>query len=109
MVDGEFVEGLVITVGLIEGLKDKSFEIVEKPHYVDTPDFKDKNKKVRKMITKIKFADGAIVEYFPNGKAVDKIMFKVGYRLANWVGYKGKFIVKDIIVAGAEKKGVYIE
>jgi len=105
----EFIEGLVITVGLVEGLKDRSFEIVEKPRYVDTTDFKDKTKTKRKLITKIKFADGILVDYYPNGKAQDKIMSRVGYKLANWVGFKGKFIVKDVIIGGVEKKGVYIE
>lgn len=105
----EFIQGFALTGDIISGLKNKEFTIISAPRYVEREDFKDATKTVKKMVLDVKLFDGVETEYFPNKTAQTTILNERGYRLANWVGYKGKFVVREIQIGKEMKKAVYLE
>lgn len=109
MVTDKFIEGFALTGEIASGLKDKSFEIMEVPRYEEMQDFKDPEKTVKRMILKVKLADGMVVDWFPNKTAQSSILASRGFVRANWLGYKGKFSVKEVQIGKEFKKAVFVE
>lgn len=105
----EFIKGFALTGEIADGLKNKQFVITDVPRDVEMKDFKDKEKTITRLCLDIKLADGVELEWFPNKTAQGSILAKCGFRKADWKGFKGKFIVKDVQVGKDFKKAVFIE
>ena len=99
------VKGFALTGAEVSEMKDTLFTIATEPKYVD---MEYNGKTEEKMLMTIKI-DGHLYEYIPNRTSVKVIMAQKGRELADWVGWTGKFVTKDQVVAGKDKKVIYIE
>ena len=105
-----YVEGFSVSGEEIVNLKDKSFEIVALPKYEERPDMDDPKKMKNKMILTIKLiSTDCTMDYYPNKTSQKVIIARCGRSLADWVGFKGVFEVKEQKVAGEDKLVIYIK
>lgn len=105
----EFIQGFALTGEIADGLKDKHFTITAVPRYEEMQDFKDEKKVISKMVLDVKLADGMVVEWFPNRTSQNTILAARGFKRANWVGYKGEFVVKEVQIGKDFKKAVFVK
>lgn len=104
----EFVSGFSLTGEYVKNLGDKSFEITGQRTEL-VPDLDNPAVKKKKLILTIKLSDGTVLDYFPNKTSQKTIIYKRGYRLAAWIGYKGKFMTEPQKVGQFKRDVIYIE
>lgn len=99
--------GFALSGEEVEGVKNKNFEIIEKPTYEVFQDQKT-NEVKRRMKLYVNF-NGEEAPYFPNKTSQSKIVREKGRDLNKWIGYKGEFEVVVQKIGGENKKVIYIK
>lgn len=103
----EFVSGFALTGEYVKGkLADKSFTIVGQRTEI-MPDLNGQGSKKKTILT-VRLADGAILDYYPNKTAMKSIINKLGFKLQDWIGYKGVFYTSQQRIAGNIREVIYI-
>ncbi len=105
----DYVEGFALSGDMLKGIKDKHFEIIQKPRYELLPDLDDPKLKRKKMIVLIKLADDTECDYYPNKTSQRTIISKRGMMLRKWVGFKGEFELRTQLVRGTNRNVIYIK
>ncbi len=107
ILDDEFIDDFALSGEYVKNLKDKHFLIVS-TRTILGKDLDNPSQFKKKTILKVKLADGTIVDYYPNKTSKAVIIGKKGYRLADWVGYKGEFYTEEQKVGKVKRNVVYI-
>ena len=99
------VEGFPINGVEVKRAEEKSFEIMNVPHYTE---FQDGDQVKRRLRMLIKFNDEEM-DYFPNKTSQATIIRKLGRKFKDWVGFKGKFTTKSMLIGKDTKEVIFIE
>jgi len=105
------VEGMNVEAQAIANLEEEQryFSIREAPHYEDVPDFKDPDKRVRKLIIPVKIYNGDELDYFPNRTSQKKMTELTGtHEMNNWTGKIFKWECMKQKVHGKDSWVLYI-
>lgn len=103
-----FVEDIAVSGEYISSLKEKRFVILEKPYYVDFPSLKDPEEKERKLVLRIELSDGVALDYYPNKTSIKTMANQYSFEMDNWVGKAFLFMTSSQMVAGKERKVIYV-
>lgn len=108
MVTDEFVPGFALSGEEVSNMDDKKFELIN-AEIVKRKDFDNPERKKKKVLLTVKFSSGAEVEYYPNKRSQGMIISKRGRKLSNWVGYRGVFETKKMLVGNTERDVIFIK
>lgn len=101
------VEGIAIDGEIVAKLKNKVFEVISKPEYVE---FEDEGKPRRKPLFRIMSIENkGEHDYYPNKTSVKTLTKMYGDEMDNWLNNRFEFLVTDQMVRGEKKKVLYVE
>lgn len=102
------VEGIAVSGEFIAGLNDKSFYVIGSPEYVDMPDFKDPEKKQRKLLVPIKLANKDELDYYPNKTSVKVMTKRYGFNMDKWIGHKFEWEINKQKAFGKDQQVLFV-
>lgn len=107
MVDG-MIEGFALEGGYVATLQDKHFEIVAPaPAYEESRDLDNPSMTKRKLIVSIKLSNGVSTRWYANKTSQKTIMSFRGFKLSEWIGFKGEFFTAMQMINGMMKNVIY--
>lgn len=96
-----YVSGFALSGEYVKTLADKSFEIVGQKTVIY-----DGNKKV---VLSVKLADETVLDYYPNKTSQKIVIGARGFKLNDWIGFKGVFMNALQMVGQMKREVIYIE
>jgi len=105
---GAQVEGFTLSGDEVAQLTDKGFKIYDLPFYQEMSDLDNADKKKRKLVIPVELVNGTQTEWIANKTSQRVIIAQRGRILSEWVGFTGKFVIKNQVVGKDEKQVIYL-
>ena len=104
----EFVTGFALNGEYVKNLVRREFEVVAQKTIL-LPDIDNPALKKKKLVLTVKLFDGTTLDYYPNKTSQKTIITKKGFKLDNWIGFKGRFITESQKVGLNKRDVIYVD
>ena len=83
-------EGIKIKGEHLETMQDRTFFIIKEPEYLEEPGYDNPEETVRRLVIRVRLADGVELDYNPNQTSINMMVAQYGFEMNKWVGHKSE-------------------